>query len=64
MEKIKIQFDPNDNSLLIWFADPQQMAYLSPIEEDTPSDFHIIKDEAGKVIDWNAYSTTYAQEAS
>lgn len=50
MEKIKIQFDPNDNSLMIWFADPQQMAYLSPIEENTPGDFHFIKGEAGQVI--------------
>jgi hypothetical protein len=50
MEKIKIHFDPSDNSLIIWFDDPQEMAYLSPIEEDTPGDFHIIKNEEGQVI--------------
>jgi hypothetical protein len=50
MEKIRIQFDPTDNSLLIWFDHPQAMAYLSPIEEDTPGDFHFIKNELGQVI--------------
>jgi len=50
MEKIKIHFDPTDNSLMIWFDSPQEMAYLSPIEEDTPGDLFLIKNEAGQVI--------------
>lgn len=50
MDKIKIHFDPTDNSLIVWFDDPQKMAYLSPIEEDTPGDFHFIKAEDGRVI--------------
>ena len=50
MEKIRIQFDPTDNSLIVWFDDPQTMAYLSPIEENTPGDFHFIKNEEGQVI--------------
>lgn len=48
--KIKIHFEPTDNSLIVWFADPQEMAYLSPNEEETPGDFHFIKNEAGQVI--------------
>lgn len=47
---MRIHFDPNDNSLIVWFDDPQTMAYLSPIEDDTPGDFHLIKNEAGQVI--------------
>jgi len=50
MDKLKIRFDPTDNTLFIWFADPEAMAYLSPIEEETPGDFHFIKNEAGEVI--------------
>jgi hypothetical protein len=50
MEKIKIRFDPTDNTLTVWFDDPQKMAYLSPIEEDAPGDLHLIKNEAGQVI--------------
>lgn len=50
MEKVKVLFDPNDNSLIVWFDDPQTMAYLSPIEEDTPGEFHLIRNEAGQVI--------------
>lgn len=50
MDKIKIHFDPTANTLIIWFDDPNAMAYLSPIEEDTPGDFHLIKNEAGQVI--------------
>lgn len=50
MDKISIQFDPTDNSLKVWFDDPEQMAYLSPIEENTPGDFHFIKAEDGRVI--------------
>jgi hypothetical protein len=48
MEKLKIRFDPSDNSLTVWFDDPQKMAYLSPIEE--AGDLHLIKNEAGEVI--------------
>jgi hypothetical protein len=50
MDKIRIHFDPTDNSLLVWFDDAEKMAYLSPIEEDTPGDFHLIKAEDGRVI--------------
>ncbi len=50
MDKIKVHFDPTDNSLIIWFDTPEKMAYLSPIEEDTPGDFHLIKAEDGRVI--------------
>lgn len=50
MDKIKVHFDPTDNSLIIWFDDSEKMAYLSPIEEDTPGDFHLIKAEDGRVI--------------
>ncbi len=50
MDKISIRFDPTDNSLIVWFDDPEKMAYLSPIEADTPGDFHLIKAEDGRVI--------------
>ncbi len=50
MDKIKIRFDPTDNSLIIWFDEPEKMAYLSPIEENTPGEFHLIKAENGQVI--------------
>ena len=50
MDKIRIQFDPTDNSLLVWFDKPEKMAYLSPIEEHSPGDLHLIKNEAGEVI--------------
>jgi hypothetical protein len=50
MDALKIRFDPNDNTLIIWFDDPAQMAFLSPIEDETPGDFHLIKDADGRVI--------------
>ncbi|CAN5722243.1 hypothetical protein BH10CHL1_BH10CHL1_00890 [soil metagenome] len=50
MEKIKIRFDPTDNTLQVWFADPQTMAYLSPLQEEANGDLHLIKNEAGAVI--------------
>ena len=50
MEKIKIRFDPTDNTLIVWFDNPQNMAYLSPIEEDAPGELHLIKNDAGQVI--------------
>ena len=50
MEKIKIQFDPSDNTLIVWFDEPEKMAYLSPLEENTPGDIHLIKDKSGRVI--------------
>jgi hypothetical protein len=50
VEKIKIRFDPSDNSLIVWFADPKAMAYLSPIEDDSKGDLHLIKDDSGEVI--------------
>lgn len=50
MDKIKIRFDPTDNTLQVWFADPQDMAYLSPIEEESAGELHLIKNEAGQII--------------
>ncbi|MBE2182555.1 MAG: hypothetical protein IAE89_03930 [Anaerolineae bacterium] len=50
MEKIKMRFDPTDNSLMIWFDDPRQMAYLSPIEEKSSGDLHFIKNEADEIM--------------
>jgi len=50
MDKIKIRFDPTNNTLLVWFDDPQAMAYLSPIEDEADGDLHLIKNEAGQVI--------------
>jgi hypothetical protein len=50
MDKMKIRFDPTDNTLQVWFASPQAMSHLSPIEEDTPGDFHLIKNDQGQVI--------------
>lgn len=50
MDKIKLRFDPTDNTLQVWFDDPQRMAYLSPLEGDTPGDLFLVKDEAGRVI--------------
>lgn len=50
MEKIKLRFNPNDNTLLVWFDDPQNMAYLSPIEETSSGELHLIKNDAGEVI--------------
>ncbi len=50
MQKISIRFDPTDNSLRVLFDEPQNMAFLSPLEEDTPGDFHLIRNETGQVI--------------
>lgn len=50
MDKVRIRFDPTDNALLIWFDQPEKMAYLTPIEEDTPGDIHLIRAEDGAVI--------------
>lgn len=50
MDKIRLRFDPTDNTLQVWFDDPQTMTHLSPIEEETPGDFHLIKNENGQVI--------------
>lgn len=50
MDKLKIRFDPTDNTLIVWFDDPSAMAYLSPIEEEAPGELHLIKNEAGQVI--------------
>ncbi len=50
MEKIKVRFDPTDNTLIVWFDDPKHMAYLSPIEEESAGEMHLIKNEAGQVI--------------
>ena len=54
MDKIRIRFDPTDNSLRVMFDDPESMSYLSPIEEDTSGDFHFIKNESGQVIGFEA----------
>lgn len=50
MDKLRIRFDPTDNTLTVWFDDPSAMAYLSPIEERAPGELHLIKDEAGQII--------------
>ncbi len=50
MDKIKIRFEPTNNTLLIWFDNPEKMSHLSPIEDKTPGDFHLIKDENDQVI--------------
>lgn len=50
MEQIKLTFDSNNNTLMLWFDDPSEMAYLSPIDEDTPGDWHLLKSEDGQVI--------------
>ncbi len=50
MEKLRIRFDPANNTLIVWFDDPQQMTYLSPIEEESAGDLHLIKNDAGQVI--------------
>jgi hypothetical protein len=50
MDKIIVRFDPGRNTLLVWFDDPDKMAYLSPIEDDSPGDLHLIKDDNGRVI--------------
>ncbi len=50
MDRIKIHFDPTDNSLIVWSDEPKNMAYLSPLEEDAPGDLHLIKNETGQVI--------------
>ena len=54
MDKLRIRFDPTDNTLIVWFDEPQTMAYLSPIEEDAPGDLHLIKNDAGQVIGFEA----------
>jgi hypothetical protein len=50
MDKIRIRFDPSDNTLVVWFDDPKMMSYLSPIEEESEGELHLIKNEAGQVI--------------
>jgi len=54
MAKVKIQVDPSVNSLIVWFDDPQKMAYLSPIEESR-QDLSLIKTEDGEVIGIEVY---------
>ena len=34
MDKIRVRFDPTDNTLQVFFGDPGKMAYLSPIDDD------------------------------
>jgi hypothetical protein len=50
MNRIKIRFDPTDNTLIVWFDELQNMAYLSPLEDAAAGDLHLIKNEAGQVI--------------
>ena len=50
MDKIKIRFDPTDNTLIVWFDEPKNMAYLSPIEVESAGELHLIKNEAGQAI--------------
>jgi len=50
MDKIKIRFDPTDNTLIVWFDEPRNMAYLSPIEVESAGELLLIKNEAGQAI--------------
>jgi hypothetical protein len=50
MDKIKIRFDPTDNTLIVWFDEPRNMAYLSPIEVESAGELHLIKNETGQAI--------------
>jgi len=50
MEKITVRYEPTTNTVQLLFADVRQMAYLSPIEDKTPGDFHLMKNEAGEVM--------------
>lgn len=55
MDKIKIRFDPTDNTLMVWFDDPQNMAYLSPLEVESAGELHLIKNEAGQAIGFECH---------
>lgn len=55
MDRIKIRFDPTDNTLIVWLDEPQQMAYLSPIDEEAPGDLHFIKNDEGAVIGFECH---------
>ncbi len=48
MEKVKISFDPSVNSLIIWFGNPEEMDYLSPVDDD--DELMLIKNRAGEII--------------
>jgi hypothetical protein len=63
MAKIKIRFDPTDNTLMVWFDDPRKMAFLSPIEEEAPGDLHLIKNEEGQVIGFECQFYQYPSGA-
>lgn len=54
MAKVTIRVDPTVNSLVVWFDDPQKMAYLSPVEE-CEQDLSLIKTEEGQVIGMELY---------
>ncbi len=55
MDKIRVRFDPTDNTLQVFFGDPGKMAYLSPIDDDTPEDVFLIKDEDNRVIGFEGH---------
>lgn len=55
MDKIRVRFDPTDNTLQVFFGAPGKMAYLSPIDDDTPEDVFLIKDEDDRVIGFEGH---------
>lgn len=55
MDKIRVRFDPTDNTLQVFFGDPAKMAYLSPIDDDTPEDVFLIRDENDRVIGFEGH---------
>ncbi len=55
MDKIRVRFDPTGNTLQVFFGDPKNMAYLSPIDDDTPEDVFLIKDKEDRVIGFEGH---------
>lgn len=63
MAGIKLRFDPSDNTLQGLFADPQTMAMLSPIEEQSPGDLYLIRDHTDAMIGFEVQFYQYAAGA-
>ena len=55
MDKIRVRFDPTGNTLQVFFGDPKNRAYLSPIDDDTPEDVFLIKDKEDQVIGFEGH---------
>jgi len=47
--KVKVFFDPEGNTLTVWFGDPDQ----EHICEETDDDVILMKDRKGRVIGWS-----------